>query len=252
MKESPLILTRAARALRRKGPSGFLRLSLYNLQLLVTGGLARHSYVYDKSFDRQHGVDTAGVAEVDEIEAPAETMAQARRYEATPPECFRFLLRETRIADPGDYSFVDLGSGKGRVLILAALAGFKDVVGVELGRRLHRTAVGNLKKLAELGRPAGVRCINGDAARFRFPPRPTLCFLNNPFGAEVLGRVLDNIEASLAGDARDFVLIYYHPDHRAVLDGRVGWTEVASGCWRDKGHGYAIYRISAQACAEAC
>ena len=235
-------LARAARALRRKGPAEFLRLCVYNLQLLARGRLSRHSYVHDRSFDRKHDVDTAGIAEVDEIGAPEELLAGAGHYEATPPECFEFLLSEASVENPGEYAFVDVGSGKGRVLILAALAGFRDVVGVELGRELHDIACANLQRVAVTG--VSARSINEDATRYDFPAEPTVCFLNNPFDAEVLARVIDNIEASLARQPREFILIYYHSNYSGVLDERSAWRATAAGWWQDKSHHYKIYRAA--------
>lgn len=233
------ILTRLRRAYRRNSLSGLLKLCLANLAALATGRWKDHAYVYDHSFDREHGVDTAGVVEVDELNADPQSKASAHRYEATPPDCFRFLLDEAGIQRPGDYHFVDLGSGKGRVLLLAGLAGFKSVSGVELCENLHRVASENIARATGLStRP---RAIRGDATSYRFPPEPTLCFLNNPFGLEVLERAIANIEETLRASPRSFLLIYYHSNHSALIDGREGWRCVSRGHWQNPSHHFSIY-----------
>lgn len=233
------LLRRLQRALRRNSPAEFARLCAANFAALFTGRWKDQAYVYDASFDREHGVDTAGVVEVDELAADHAVKASAKRYEATPPECFRFLLGEAGIQRPADYSFVDLGSGKGRVLLLAALTGFKTVAGVELCENLHRIASENIRRAK--GLPAPPQAILGDATSFPFPPGPTLCFLNNPFGRDVLQSMLDNIERSLRASPRDFRLVYYHCNHAALIDARKSWRSLSRGHWQSPSHHYAVY-----------
>jgi predicted RNA methylase len=233
------ILRRLERAFRRNSLSGLLKLCLANLVALSTGRWKDHAYVYDDSFDREHGVNTAGVVEVDELATGEAAKASAQRYEATPPLCFQRLLEEAGIRSPADYSFVDLGSGKGRVLLLAGLAGFKSVTGVELCENLHGIASGNIGRATGLAtRP---QAMLGDATSYPFPEGPVICFLNNPFGPPILDRALENIEASLRASPREFLLIYYHCNHAALVDARKGWRSVSRGHWQNPSHHYAIY-----------
>ena len=46
-----------------------------------------------------------------------------------------------------DFNFVDLGSGKGKVIILAHKMGFKKILGVEISTKLNEICKNNLKKL---------------------------------------------------------------------------------------------------------
>lgn len=235
------IAGRAMRAFRRHGPIGFAGLCAYNARLLATGRFSEHRYVYDDAFDRAHGVDTLGHVEVDEMVAPEHLKAGAAAYEATSPDCFQFLLYRAEIASPSDFTFVDIGSGKGRVLILAGLTGFRRVIGIEFGRDLHQTALANIDRLRQAGTPLPASCLNEDAGAFAFPPEPTVCYLNNPFGAATMRRLLDNIEASLAEHPREFRLIYLHANH-ADLFGASEWTEIDRGFYRNRRHPYGIWR----------
>jgi tRNA1(Val) A37 N6-methylase TrmN6 len=47
--------------------------------------------------------------------------------------------------EPGRYDFVDFGSGKGRVLLIASQFPFCQVIGVEFDRRLHAIAQENIR-----------------------------------------------------------------------------------------------------------
>jgi predicted RNA methylase len=233
------ILSRLQRAVRRNSLSGLLKLCVANLVALSTGRWKDHAYVYDASFDREHGVDTAGVVEVDELVADHPAKDAAARYEATPPSCFRFLVDEAGVRSPADYHFVDLGSGKGRVLLLAGLAGFRSVSGIELCETLHGIARSNIGRASGLATQP--EALLGDATSYAFPQEPTVCFLNNPFGPPLLERALENIEASLHASPRDFLLIYYHCNHAGLIDARANWRCVSRGHWQNPSHHYAIY-----------
>lgn len=133
----PVLLTRSRRAWKRQGPLGFARLLVHNLSLLSRGEAARHRYVYDPSFDLEYGTDTSGVVALDEISAPTDAKRGAVAYEVTPPTVFEHLLRQAGMADCAGCTFIDLGSGKGRTLLMAHLAGFPRADGVEFGEELH-------------------------------------------------------------------------------------------------------------------
>lgn len=235
-------LSRVGRAWRRHGWLGFSRLAIFNLGLLLSGRDSRHRYVNDTSFDRAYGVDTSGSVAIDEVTAPISAKSGAVDYEPTPPAAFSFFLAQACLTDCSGLTFIDLGSGKGRTLLLAGLAGFAKVIGVELGEELHATAKRNIDLMTASGKISGVESICGDARSYRFAAEPTVCFLNNPFSADVLGLVLQHIERSLRRDPRSFTIIYYHANHSDLLDGGASWHLVAKGNWEDASHHFAIYR----------
>jgi predicted RNA methylase len=233
---------RARRALRRLGPTGFLRLCAYNLRLLASGRAREHAFVYDDAWDRRHGLDTAGMVDVAEIAAPDALKEGAVRYEPTPPDCFAFLIAAAGIEDAGAWTLVDLGSGKGRVPLLAAMAGFGRSIGVELGSDLHAIACANLIRFRARQALGPVEFVQKDARSFGWPDGRTTCFLNNPFSGDILDEVLNAIEASLAAAPRAFRIVYYHSNHLDRIDRRPAWIPVQRGNWRDASHHYAIWR----------
>ena len=84
-------------------------------------------------------------------------------------------------------SFIDIGSGMGRVVILAAQQPFKMVVGVEISGSLHEVARENLAALdPEVVLCRNVRLVLGDAATYRFPRGRLVVYLYNPFRTQVL------------------------------------------------------------------
>src|ERR1700747_1686179 len=106
-------------------------------------------------------------------------------YQPTEATLFHEMLnalRQQTNLDFRDFTFIDLGSGKGRTLLMASDYPFRRIVGVELLPALHQIAEENLAKYAsESQKCSALEAICGDATDFPFPAEPTLLYLFNPF-----------------------------------------------------------------------
>jgi predicted RNA methylase len=193
--------------------------------------------VSDWAYDKRTGVDTA--ADQPGLEFPdGVTFGDAVYYARVPRRAFAKMMSELPVA-PADFTFIDLGCGKGAALLLALDHGFRSLVGVELNDRLASIAEQNLERFTAAGNyRAAVEIIRGDVVHFQFPENaPSVVYLYNPFGAATLGAVLDNLENSLRRAPRNLVVAYYSPAHRGQLDERV-FLERIPGRTRK----WAIYR----------
>ncbi|WP_283134932.1 class I SAM-dependent methyltransferase [Rhizohabitans arisaemae] len=114
-------------------------------------------------------------------------------------------------ADPCTAAFLDLGSGKGRALILAARHGFAHVTGVEISPSLCAIARRNIAVHREHhpGDTIDVHC--ADAAVYELPPEINVVFLCNPFGPEIMHRVIARIRESVERSPRDLHVVYLNP-----------------------------------------
>lgn len=206
------LLMKGIRRLRNDGVAGFWRASC---------DYARNWWRrrQDAGLDRKYGVDTQGrIADLRALGASGPHARNATCYEAIQIKVFRQILRALPI-DPGHYAFIDFGSGKGRAVMLAALAGFKHVVGIEFAPALHGIAQDNVARLKRARRRLGpIELVCQDVAHFVVPAQPCVCFLYNPFDAVMLRRVLNNIAASLRRHPRDLWIVYRNPVHAEVLD----------------------------------
>lgn len=138
-------------------------------------------------------------------------------YQPTDPAEFHEIVRSLPI-DLSSFTFLDLGSGKGRALLLAAAYPFHAVVGVEILPALHRVAVGNLDRLPpESRRCRSLAALCADAADFEFPPGPLLVYLFNPLPEAGLRRVIARLDESLERAPRTAWLIYHHPLLESVV-----------------------------------
>jgi cyclopropane fatty-acyl-phospholipid synthase-like methyltransferase len=114
--------------------------------------------------------------------------------------------------------FVDIGSGKGRAVLLAAARyPFKRVIGVELSEDLHRVATQNVGHYE--GNHGPVELVNQDVLDWQLPRDATVLFMFNPFSGSTFKRFIANVRKSLHEYPRDFRLIYLNPQmHQIVLD----------------------------------
>jgi hypothetical protein len=64
-------------------------------------------------------------------------------YQPTEPAIFRKMMAILKI-DFREFSFIDIGSGKGRVLLMASDYPFRRILGIELLPALHAVAEKNL------------------------------------------------------------------------------------------------------------
>jgi SAM-dependent methyltransferase len=139
-------------------------------------------------------------------------------YEAVHVHWWRALLPAVPL-DRAAATFLDLGCGRGRAMLLAARAGFGTVVGVELDDRLAGAAEANLRRWARRHPSAEVRVRveRGDAADVVVPDGPALVTVYNPFGPATLTRVLTRLCARPGGGP--LFVAYFNPVHAAVVDG---------------------------------
>jgi hypothetical protein len=188
--------------------------------------------------DAEHGVVTEALIFLGELdpEAIGPNIAFATHYEATPPADVDLLLDAAGI-DERTTTFVDLGSGMARAVLIAARRPFRQVAGVEISPALHAVALENLAAIDRASlRCKDVRLVCNDAADYRFPPGDLAIYLYNPFSAGLLVPLLERVVASSA--RRAVTLLYHTPVERAAIERRGDFALVA-----DLGFG-AVYRLA--------
>lgn len=146
-----------------------------------------------------------------------------------------------------DFTFVDVGAGMGRAVLLASELPFKAVVGVELHPGLARIARRNLAVWRGAGRertPATVVC--ADAVEFEWPAGPCMAFLFNPFGAVVMRGLLKALAKTFRGRAGELDILYVNNEQESVLEEQKGFVRVFVGdVRRSKADAIADHRIMA-------
>jgi hypothetical protein len=169
-------------------------------------------------FDLKYGTDTSGIIKPEALDISADKVAHAIRYQTAKVEVFLDILNSFSISYE-DFFFIDLGSGKGRALLLASQFPFKGIIGVELSAHLHKIACRNIEiyrdKLQQCHR---IQSICEDVTNYTIPHEKIVFYLFNPFDEQVMDKLLSNIGDSLHRYHRDIYIAYLKPVHREVFD----------------------------------
>ncbi|MFZ1010194.1 MAG: class I SAM-dependent methyltransferase [Candidatus Sulfotelmatobacter sp.] len=135
-------------------------------------------------------------------------------YQPTDSALFDEMLEALRqqAGDFHDFVFIDLGSGKGRTLLMASDYPFRRIVGVELLPALHQIAQENLSKYhSEKQKCFALESVCVDAVQFAFSAEPTVLYLFHPLPESRLRSVIDNLERSLQMHPRAVYVLYHNP-----------------------------------------
>jgi SAM-dependent methyltransferase len=168
-------------------------------------------------FDRRYDVETAHPLPLSGLTIDSPRADHGQSYRAVPEPVFTAAI-SVLPSDLTRFTFVDFGAGKGRVLILAARAGFGRVVGVEFAVELFTLANLNIAQFAANDGTSAIDCRLGDAAEFPIPDGPAVFFFYNPFDASVMAEVMANIRAAYDGAPRDMFVLYTRPQFAATVD----------------------------------
>ncbi len=159
-------------------------------------------------------------------------------YQPTDPALFREMLAQLMPADTmlasakfnfREFTFIDIGSGKGRVLLMAAEYPFRRIVGIELLPDLHRIAQENIAKYRSDSRQCfAIESLCADARDFVFPPEPLVLYLFNPLPEAGLEELLGNLETSLRNQPRPVYVLYHNPLLERTVVARSGFRKMMS------------------------
>lgn len=170
-------------------------------------------------FDERFGTDTERRVSLDDLHADGADVPPLWRYWPTLERPFRRMMATLDIRHE-DYTFIDLGSGKGRALMMASALPFARIIGVELSPSLHAIAERNLQAFhSPVQRCFDFELVCMDAAEYQPPPDNLVIYLFQPFPAETLAAVLDNLIASLRRRPRQVAIAYMNPIfHQQIVD----------------------------------
>lgn len=174
------------------------------------GSLQRSRCHETDDFDRKYGTDTGGIEPLWKFKIQSPNARFGTRYEATQEleleHAVAFLCEDLKA-----FTFIDLGCGKGRAIMIASRLGFGKLIGVEFVEELAEIARGNLEKL-KIGNAV---VLHTDAADFHFPDCNTVVYLYNPFSQQVLRRVLSNLQKCFG---KKLYVIYKTPQYGEMFD----------------------------------
>jgi SAM-dependent methyltransferase len=188
----------------------------------------------DLDYDWEHSVDTTrsnvsmGVQFL--------TGLMARPYFATEPWLFEQIMQAISV-NFSQFTFIDLGCGKGRVLMMASDYPLQRIIGVEFMPDLHRVAQKNITSYSnDRQRCYQLETVCVDARDFLFPPEPLVAYLFNPFSESTFAQVLENLRHSVEQTPRPVYIAYRFTEFEGLL-AQATWLEKIAGAEQ-----WAVYR----------
>ena len=191
-------------------------------------------------FDQMHGVDTSGLVPAKHLVTGHANDEHVTAYYGVAPSILRSLIHQWRETIPphpiSSYTFIDIGAGKGRAMLVASELGFRQVVGIELNPVMAAVARANVERWREshsgdrtAPKLSPIAVIEQDALDYEFPPTPALLFLFHPFEAPVMKLLLRRIETQFAKRPGQLDILYVNAECAHVLDRNPAFEQLFLG-----------------------
>ena len=181
--------------------------------------------------DRRDGTDTATPLSKVDFNVASPNGKYAIQYLPADRALLRRLFKSLPF-NPAEFTFVDVGCGRGRVLMYALRRGFRRIVGIEFEPTLVEAAEGNIKSLCQRRRlpRENVEFFPSDIAEHEFADENLFIFLYNPFHETMMRRLVERLEEWLdanAGQHKLFVA-YMNPVHGYLFQESSHFKEIVS------------------------
>jgi SAM-dependent methyltransferase len=217
------IFPRITKSLRTRGLSSTIwRCALGPYTLLRHYLKIRKNYVnyrVQDEFDRQHGIETSKRVHLTDLKVESPNWIYSDGYWPTPPEVFQDALSAVN-SNHENLVFIDFGSGKGRVLLMASEFPFRKIIGVEFSRELHEIAEQNILHYQSATQKCrDITSICADFTQFPIPPDPLFVFLYNPSSQAITSALARNIAQSLREHPRELLVLYVTPTYDVFESG---------------------------------
>jgi len=178
-----------------------------------------YTVIIDYLFDIRYGIDTRKKLQLSELNIVGGNKEKAFAYEPTRLVPLRKFFKQIKPMIPPETVLVDIGCGKGRVLLGTLKLGFNEVRGIDFASELCEIAKKNYtiytsKKLYR------TRCkvIENDVTNYHIKTDENIFFFNNPFDKDVLSKVLCNIADSVQIKQREILIIYHNAEYPHVFE----------------------------------
>ncbi len=158
-------------------------------------------------FDLEHDIETSQRVHASDLRVSSRNWMDGANYDPAPVK----LIWETIAAlpiDAAEFTFIDFGSGKGRVLLVASEFPFARIIGVEYAPELHQAACRNLHSYRSQTQKCGrIESICQDMTAFQFPQGPLVLFFYNP----AFESVMRTMAARIAALSQPCWIVYANP-----------------------------------------
>lgn len=186
--------------------------------------LATFSIYHEIRGEKKYKINTAELDDLQNLTVSGKSKMFAEIYQGAGYYLLERIFKKlAEIGVPPD--IIDLGSGKGRVMVVAAHYGFTNITGVEFAQKLCADATLNCSVITQRFPDTAWKVLHADVSDFRFTRDDHVVFFFNPFKEPVMNIVIKNILQSLKDYPRKFFVIYMNPQLKGLF-AAAGFKEV--------------------------
>lgn len=187
--------------------------------------LAFFSIYHEIRGERKYHINTSRLDDLEDLSVKGSNRNEAEIYQGASYYLLeKIFIQLRKLNAPTD--IIDLGCGKGRVMVVAAHYGFTKITGVDFAGELCMEAESNCTIVTKQFPLTEWTVLNADAVNFKFGKDDHLFFFFNPFKETVMKEVIENMLQSLKDFPRKILVVYMNPQHKKLFESS-GFKEVS-------------------------
>lgn len=172
---------------------------------------------YERKYEKKLGINTHSIVNLNSLTLAGENSEQNHHYQGA-SYFILFSILNKLPEDIKNSNFVDYGCGKGRALFVAEQCGFTKLIGVDIAKELIDDANANKLVYQKKNNQSEFHFLFNDATTFQIPENTRVFYFFNPFGKDIMQKVIQNIKESLKQNPRKIYCIYLNPKYKSVFD----------------------------------
>jgi len=149
------------------------------------------------------------------------TITNGDKKKASPYEAVSFYMLEQLFGAfrkiSNQTSVIDLGCGKGRMMLVAPHFCFDNINGIDFAKELCEQAVANMQRKEKQFPNIDWKVLNQNVEDYAIHANDSVFFMFNPFSSAVLKKFLHNLDVSCHQFPRTTYFIYASPQHQQLL-----------------------------------
>ena len=166
--------------------------------------------------EKKYGIKTMTIDDLQLLDVKGRNKKHASIYQGANyfllEEAFDYL-KESGVT--GD--LVDYGSGKGRIMAVAAHYGFQQITGIDFAPSLCNMAMKNIGNIQGNYPEVKFDILCEDAVSYTVGKNDNIFFFFNPFDEVIMLQVVKNILQSVRQNPREIYVVYINPVEKEIF-----------------------------------
>ena len=178
--------------------------------------LAAFTVYHEIKGEKKYHINTIEIDDFHNEKIESKNLLHASIYQGTNyfviEKAFEYLKNEN-----ANNSILDFGSGKGRIMVVAAHYGFKNITGIDFSQSLCAEAGYNIEKIKPFFPKTNFEINCDDVVNYTIENNTNVFFFFNPFDEVIMLKVVKKILFSQKQNPRKIYIIYVNPLHKEIF-----------------------------------